>query len=343
MKYTLNKLTPKTTNHFGVNDLKIELTIPTIKKMPSSQIIGDTNQLKIKEEIKKEPFTSKIGLEYNKYKELSIKVPKNTNIQEPIQFIYSFEKEEHLVHKIKIIVEESSSIQLIIKYQSKENTFHYLKEEVVVKENASATITHINTLNKQSTNLIAFENQIEENATLTENLIDMGGNIRIYNMSTESKKYQSKYFFHNLYIGKKEDIIDMNYYMKNRGINSNNQLRVEGVLKDKAKKTFRGTIDFIEGCKNAIGEENENCILLSDSCKSKSLPMMLCHEEDVIGSHGVSNGKVSIEKLFYLMTRGFSKKEAERLIVLANFHKIIEKIPEKETQQEIIEAISKQI
>lgn len=50
-------------------------------------------------------------------------------------------------------------------------------------------------------------------------------------------------------------------------------------------------------------------MLLSDKAKSKALPMLLCTEEDVEGSHSTATGKVDESELFYLMTRGFSKKK----------------------------------
>ena len=90
-------------------------------------------------------------------------------------------------------------------------------------------------------------------------------------------------------------------------------------------------------------QESENCLLLSDTAISRSLPMMLCHEEDVEGSHGVSTGKVSKDKLFYLMTKGLSKKEAERLIVKANFNSVIQSIKEEKIQEEILEKIENMI
>ena len=120
-------------------------------------------------------------------------------------------------------------------------------------------------------------------------------------------------------------------------------MRVEGAIDDNTKKVFRGTIDFKGGCKGSIGDENENCVLLSDNVISRSLPQMLCHEEDVVGSHGVSSGKVDEDKLFYIMTHGYSKKEAEKLIVMANFSKILNNINDKEIREEIISIIEEKI
>ena len=71
--------------------------------------------------------------------------------------------------------------------------------------------------------------------------------------------------------------------------------------------------------------------------------MMLCHEEDVAGAHGVSAGKIDKSKLFYLMSRGLDEQEARRLIINANFSQIIKYIPEENIREEVLELIEKEV
>ena len=83
--------------------------------------------------------------------------------------------------------------------------------------------------------------------------------------------------------------------------------------------------------------------MLSDTCVSRSLPQMLCEEEDVFGTHGVSSGKVEEGKLFYLMSRGYNEKEAEKLIILGRFMHMITCIPSKKIQDNVISLIEEKI
>lgn len=339
MKYKLNKLETKTTNNFKVNELEIDLEV----KPFNTKKIYEVEGLNISQTIKNKKITSKVGLDFNKYLEVEINITKSS--QKPLLLNYYFEKENSLISKLKIIYEKDISRDIIIRYQSIDNMHHFnfLVETIEMKENSIGTITYLNNLNSKSTNIISYEGTLADNSSITHNIIDLGGNIRIYNASIESIGNYSKNYFNNLYIGKDNDIIDMNYLFKNKGEKSLNELKVEGLLKDNATKVFKGTIDFLKGAKKAIGKESENCLLLSDTAISRSLPMMLCHEEDVEGSHGVSTGKVSKDKLFYLMTKGLSKKEAERLIVKANFNSVIQSIKEEKIQEEILEKIENMI
>lgn len=118
---------------------------------------------------------------------------------------------------------------------------------------------------------------------------------------------------------------------------------MQGALKDISKKHFKGTIDFKNGSKKAKGNENEFCMLLSDTARSIALPMLLCKEEDVEGNHSTAAGKIDEKTLFYLMSHGFNRNEAMKLVVKAKFNKILEKIQNQELREEILNEIDKRL
>jgi Fe-S cluster assembly scaffold protein SufB len=188
-----------------------------------------------------------------------------------------------------------------------------------------------------------MEHNILEKAYLNTNFIDLGGKVRLSNYYSELNGIESKNDFKNIYLGNNEDIIDMNYYMLINGIKANGNIKVEGAVDNNSKKSFKGTIDFLVGSKESIGEENENCIILSDTAISKSLPVLLCGEENVVGAHGVSSGKIDKNKLFYLMSRGLTEQESKKLIINANFNSIINNLIDDSTKEEIFKIIDKKI
>ncbi len=343
MEYILNKLPVKTTNNFKVNDLKIDLEIPEITGMKKYSI-SNNDSLDINQDITEDKLVSKIGLEFSKYLSVDITIPKNIRINDSVILEYEFSNDDVLIDKINFNYEENSSCNFIIIYKSVDNNkhFHHLLSRINSNINSKGSITYINLLNDISDNFIAIENDSLISSTISNNIIDIGSNIKVNNVYSNVYNNATNYL-NNIYLGSNNNIIDMNYYLNNIGENSKNIMRVEGAINDNTKKVFRGTIDFIEGCKNSIGDENENCVLLSDNVISRSLPQMLCHEEDVVGSHGVSSGKVDEDKLFYIMTHGYSRKDAEKLIVMANFSKILSNISDNKIRDEIINIIEDRI
>lgn len=62
-----------------------------------------------------------------------------------------------------------------------------------------------------------------------------------------------------------------------------------------------------------MGSESDVCLLLSPDVHSISVPLLLCKEDDVVGNHASSAYQIDKDKLFYLMSRGFSEDGAQLL------------------------------
>ncbi len=316
MKYILNETPVRTSNNFRINDLTLDLNIEE-KELSKVYIKG----IEVKTIIKND-FNSRINLQHNKYNFIGLNIFKDSNIE-----INSNLETNYLVDQIDINLKENTTSNFIIKYSGE--GYHNSKICINTNKNSTANITILNLLSKDSLSFISLEGSIDENSNLNINFIDLGGKVRVNNYYSILER-NSINNFNNIYIGKKEDRIDMNYYMINKGENSNSNIEISGSLFDDSHKSFKGTIDFVKGSINSIGYENENCLLFSDKTISKSLPMLLCHEETVNGTHSVSTGKVDEDKLFYLETRGITKEKARKLLMMASFNKILNRLDNKD-------------
>ena len=86
---------------------------------------------------------------------------------------------------------------------------------------------------------------------------------------------------------------------------------------ERAKKVFRGTIDFKRGSAGSVGSENETVLLLGEDAENKTVPVILCAEENVEGSHGATIGELDEDTLFYFASRGIDRAAVERLARMA--------------------------
>ena len=334
MKYILNKLDSnvRTTNNFKINDITVDLDLPDTYSFHDFKSNYPIESTVIDKEI-----TSRIGLTFNKYLNIDINID---NSKDDIILEYDFGGNDNLVVNFNINYLDNSNGSIIIKFKSLDNNKHicFYKENLINKENSSGNITIINMLNDNSYMFTSIENSVLDNSNITHNIIDIGGSIRISNVFGKTYKYANN-IFNNIYIGLGNSTIDSYYYLDNIGNNSFNNLVVEGVLNDNSNKNFRGIIDLESGASSSRGIEGENCILLSDRCRSRSLPVLLCGEENVEGAHGVSTGKIDQDKLFYIMSRGYNRKEAEKLIVMSRFNNILNNISNEEIRSELYEYI----
>lgn len=345
----LNETPVRTSRNFNINNVKLDdINIPEkLNPFNNLRIMGD---VETSENIENTELTYGVGknlinqVQNNSNKKIRIDI--NKKIENAILLNFKFDKENlNLVENIEIALEENSSANIILKYETEdiENVYHNGIIKVIAKNNSELNITIVNLLNKKANNFMSVDNVIFENAKVNYSIVDFGGKNSVTNYYSNLRGDLSENRINVIYLGTDEQMFDLNYIGELRGAKSNIDIEVQGALKDSAKKHFKGTIDFKKGSKKAQGNENEFCMLLSDKARSLGLPMLLCSEEDVEGNHSSAAGKVDDRQLFYIMSRGFSQKEAMKLIVKAKFNTILEEIKDGKLRHEIIEEIDKRL
>ena len=344
----LNETPVRTSKNFNMNNIKLEdINIPNI--------IEEFKNIEMSKNISNNEV-SNINLNYgigsiliNQLKEKSnkkIKIIIDEKMNENIVITFKFDNNNiNLLENIEIIAEENSSGTIILRYETSDENIYYHNGIIRahLKNNSKINIVIANLINIKSNNFLTVDNLIESNAKIDYTIIDFGGKNSITNYYSNLIGNKSDNFINTIYLGKDNQLFDLNYIAELKGEKSNINIEVQGALTDKAKKNFKGTIDFKKGCKGATGNENENCMLLSDTAKSLALPMLLCSEESVEGNHSSSAGKIEEKELFYIMSRGFEYKEAMKLIVRAKFNKILENINDKELLDRILKEIDQRL
>ena len=330
-------VSPKlTSNNFRINDFEIDEKIFNKKLKSFNNYKLDNIKLNKIDEC----INTKYGINNNQINNGNFKY-QALIIDSSKYGIINFEIDKDLVDLVELNINKDSNY--LINYNSKNNVYHNGLIKVNLSSGVKANIIVVNNMSYESTNLMSFDNVCNENSVLNYLIVDIGANSSVSNYYSSLIGNNSKNNLNSIYIGKKNQIFDINYIVEIFGKKCECNINVQGSLTGESKKSFKGTIDFKKGCDGSKGEENEYCVLLSDKTVSKSLPMLLCTEEDVIGNHATASGKVSDKTLFYIMSRGISKKEAEKLIVKSNFNKLLNMIKDDEIKDKINELIDKKL
>ena len=124
------------------------------------------------------------------------------------------------------------------------------------------------------------------------------------------------------YIGEQTHVIDMNEVVNHFGKATESEINVSGALRDGAKKIFRGTIDFKTGASDSVGNEQETVLMLGEDVENKTVPVILCSEENVVGNHGATIGELDEDTMFYFASRGIDKEHAENIMARAGIERL---------------------
>jgi len=144
------------------------------------------------------------------------------------------------------------------------------------------------------------------------------------------------------YLLRGSDRLDLSLNAIHLGRQSTSDLDVKGVLRGQAQKVFRGTIDFRKGSAGARGAEREDVLLMNPGVRNQTVPLILCAEEDVDGTHGASVGRLDDRHVFYLQSRGIPQEKIYEIMAQSKLNSIISRIGDRETEQELNRILHKE-
>lgn len=300
----INESIVRTSNHYNINGISIDKNLLKLDNTYNDNLNNYNKKVNVKYGLGKEVNDEVNNSNYKR----EVIIDKDTNID--IKF------NDNTITYLLLKVVNDSNTNIIFEGNSYLNTIIKVELNNSVKSNITVT------LNNEGTSLLGIETIVNKEATLNFNLANLSSTLTIVNYySLVDVLGESN--LESIYIGKDNDRIDLNYLIDLKGSKSKSKVNVEGLLNDNSYKSFKGTINFIKGSKKAIGSVNENVLVLSENARNISLPMLLCTEEDVEGSHSASSSKIDHKTLLYLMSRGISEVEAKKLIIRSKFDKFL--------------------
>ncbi|MBS7261598.1 MAG: SufD family Fe-S cluster assembly protein [Treponema sp.] len=240
---------------------------------------------------------------------------------------------EQIIHALP-----DSEITVILVTESKENDgVNLIRTKCYAEENAKIHLCKVQLLKNGFYHIDSTENVCGENAKITYTELQLGAASVITGAYTNLSEYKASYKSDTAYYRKGNQKIDMNYVCAHspKGKKSECSMAVAGTLTDEAQKTYRGTIDFKRGCAGAKGNETEETLLLSPKAVNRSVPVILCDEEDVEGEHGATIGRLNDDMLFYMESHGISEEEACALMARAKINAVSAKIPDESIREKV--------
>tara|TARA_B100001093_G_scaffold478313_1_gene506378 strand:- start:6519 stop:7769 length:1251 start_codon:yes stop_codon:yes gene_type:complete len=118
--------------------------------------------------------------------------------------------------------------------------------------------------------------------------------------------------------------------------------KVKNVLNLESKGIFQGKIFVKDVAQKTDAYQLSKAILLSEKSEFDSKPELEIYADDVKCSHGSTSGKIDEDSVYYLMSRGLSKKEAIKLLVNGFLSEIVNSIQNESIRNFIQNKIERQ-
>src|SRR5947208_1344404 len=137
--------------------------------------------------------------------------------------------------------------------------------------------------------------------------------------------------------------LDYDTFQEHIAPNTTSDFAFKGALRDSARTVWRGMIRVEKDAQKTNAYQENRNLLLSKDAHADSIPGLEILANDVRCTHGATLGQVDRDQLFYLMSRGLSRAEAERLIVRGFFQDVLDRIELEPVREALADALEARI
>ena len=249
---------------------------------------------------------------------LFINVKDNVFIEEPLQYIVISDKEQCLFNHVTIQVGKNSKFNFIENYvnnQKEDKAPFSLVSEVVAHEGAQINYSSITNQPGEKRGTILRRGLTYRDSLINWNVAAMDEADVYHDNTTNILGDGSEANLKIVTLGVKEQKTYFNSEVVNQGLSSKGDILQHGVLLDRSHIVFNGVGFIVKGATGSNAYQSSRMLTLSSEAKADANPMLLIDENDVMAGHGASLGRIDEEQLYYLQSRGLTRKESCRLLV----------------------------
>ena len=274
-------------------------------------------------------------------------VPKNVEVQEPLQAVFVREDEEAaLFNHVIVVAEDNSSVTYVENYiatAEESNGVVNIVTEVFANSNAKVTFGAVDYLAKGTTTYVnrrgvaGKDGRIEwalglmsEGNTVSENTTYLMGDGSYGDTKTVT-------------VGRGEQSQNLTTSIVHFGKHSEGYILKHGVMKESASSIFNGIGKIEHGASKSNAEQESRVLMLSEKARGDANPILLIDEDDVTAGHAASVGRVDPIQLYYLMSRGIPQTEAERLVIHGFLAPVVNELPIETVKKQLTDLIERKV
>ncbi len=258
---------------------------------------------------------------------------------EPLKLQLSYGEGDAVMNRIGLTVREGQRLDVIMDYRSEPlaKGLAAVQTKIHVHTGGRLRLIQLQRMGDKYTFINDIGVQCEEDGDFELIQMVFSGHRTYMGCEAALKGDYSTFKGDIAYAVSGEDSLDINDVVRHMGKHTECEINAAGSLSNRARKLFRGTIDFAKGAKGAVGNEKEEVLLVDETVVNQTIPLILCAEEDVVGNHGATIGRPAEELLFYLTSRGISVEEAYRILKNAKLEAVCTKIWDETVRQELLD------
>lgn len=270
-------------------------------------------------------------------------VPKNTKVDLPLQIILNQGEGVGGYHHTLVIAETGAQVTVVDDLLGAKNGLQSSVVELVQKDNSVVRYLNLQDFDHTTWNFLTGRAALARNADLRWIQVSWGSRLTKAFLDMDFLGQGGHGELLGIYFPIGRQHIDHQTLQLHRAPSCFSDLLFNGALKDHARSVYMGQIRVYPGAQKTDAYQRNGNLILDGTARADSIPGLEIEADDVRCTHGATAAQVEEEYVFYLMARGLSRPQAERMIVQGFFQKVLDRVPVESVVTKLERVIERKI
>ena len=260
-----------------------------------------------------------------------IYVPKGVTLEKPLQSYFRINNERSgQFERTIIVVDDDSSLNYVegcTAPQYSKESLHVSSVEIYVGKRAKCRYSTIQNWSTNIINLVTQRALVEEDGLMEFIDGNIGSEINMKYPCCILKGDRAKGSVISIAVSSKKQYLDAGAKMIHLGRETSSNIISKSIVKEGGIANYRGTVTINKNSSDSRAHVECDTLILDGISKSDTIPTNTNLNSSSFIEHEATVSKIDEEQLFYLMSRGLSKKEATQMIVMGFIEPFAKELP----------------
>ena len=245
-----------------------------------------------------------------------------------------------------VVLDEGAQATVLHEFNSEgpdASGLHLGAVELIQKPGSHLRYVNLQEFGHRTYNFAHHRAQVGRDATLQWTIAAMGSQLTKVNQSVDLIGPGADSQVNGVMFTEGKQHVAYHTLQHHRAPNCHSDFLYKAAQQDRSRTVWRGMIKVDEDAQKTDGYQRNDNLVLSNASRADSIPGLEIEADDVRCTHGSTTAKVDEEQIFYARCRGFTRKEATRMIVSGFFQQIFDRITIESVREALAAAIARQV
>lgn len=278
---------------------------------------------------------------------LFLYVPKNVEIEKPIEaeLVQDNTQDQPLISHILVVADRGSKIKFIQHLTTVGDQANpaNMMIELIARDNSEIDFSSLDELGAQTHTYFKRRADIGRDAHVEWAVGLMNDGNTVGDMDSELLGEGGYANSKMIAVTTRKQEVGVNNRVTNHGKHTTGLINQRGVILENSELIFNGIGQIIHGAHGSKADQQNRVLIMSDQARGDANPILLIDENDVEAGHAASVGPVDPHQMYYLMSRGIPRKQAERMVIRGFLGAVLSAIPAADVRNKLVEILERKL